>query len=171
MNKIVPEYIHAVSLDIICTTEELSVYGVSGEVWTYHLLFPLFHPEEAARSVPDTAGVYFVPAFSGLYAPYWQPDARGYVAMETDWFYGCLENILGPAWSNFAVGQLPLGYMGHYIQWNREPGIQGPKDLGTQGPKLACTVCVHTVASSLSKYPGPYVEHAWTCVSNCSTGT
>ena len=118
MNKIVPEYIHAVSLDIICTTEELSVYGVSGEVWTYHLLFPLFHPEEAARSVPDTAGVYFVPAFSGLYAPYWQLDARGYVPMETDWFIyiyiyiytGCLETILGPAWSNFAVGQLALGY-------------------------------------------------------------
>ena len=25
----------------------------------------------------DTGGVYFVPAFSGLYAPYWRADARG----------------------------------------------------------------------------------------------
>ena len=33
--------------------------------------------EEIARQVEDTADVYFVPAFSGLYAPYWQPDARG----------------------------------------------------------------------------------------------
>ncbi|XP_050439480.1 glycerol kinase-like isoform X2 [Adelges cooleyi] len=28
-------------------------------------------------SVPDTNGVHFVPAFSGLYAPYWKSDARG----------------------------------------------------------------------------------------------
>jgi glycerol kinase len=27
--------------------------------------------------VPDTGGVYFVPAFGGLLAPYWQEDARG----------------------------------------------------------------------------------------------
>ncbi|HUG91678.1 MAG TPA: glycerol kinase GlpK [Planctomycetaceae bacterium] len=33
--------------------------------------------EELAASVPDTAGVYFVPAFVGLGAPYWDPDARG----------------------------------------------------------------------------------------------
>ena len=25
----------------------------------------------------DTGGLYFVPAFSGLFAPYWRPDARG----------------------------------------------------------------------------------------------
>lgn len=30
-----------------------------------------------ASSVNDTAGVYFVPAFSGLFAPYWRSDARG----------------------------------------------------------------------------------------------
>ncbi len=33
--------------------------------------------EELARSVPDNGGAYFVPAFSGLFAPYWRPDARG----------------------------------------------------------------------------------------------
>jgi glycerol kinase len=33
--------------------------------------------EALARSVPDTAGLCFVPAFSGLFAPYWRPDARG----------------------------------------------------------------------------------------------
>ena len=32
-----------------------------------------------ASSVPDTAGVYFVPAFSGLFAPYWRSDARGVI--------------------------------------------------------------------------------------------
>ena len=33
--------------------------------------------EEVAGSVPDTGGVIFVPALSGLYAPYWRDDARG----------------------------------------------------------------------------------------------
>lgn len=33
--------------------------------------------ESLAASVSDTAGVYFVPAFSGLFAPYWRSDARG----------------------------------------------------------------------------------------------
>lgn len=33
--------------------------------------------EALARSVPDNGGVYFVPAFSGLFAPYWRSDARG----------------------------------------------------------------------------------------------
>jgi glycerol kinase len=35
--------------------------------------------EPLARSVRDNGGVYFVPAFSGLYAPYWRSDARGVV--------------------------------------------------------------------------------------------
>jgi len=33
--------------------------------------------EELANSVADTAGVYVVPAFAGLGAPWWDPDARG----------------------------------------------------------------------------------------------
>ncbi len=33
--------------------------------------------EALARSVADSGGVYFVPAFSGLFAPYWRSDARG----------------------------------------------------------------------------------------------
>ena len=35
--------------------------------------------EELASSVTDNGDVYFVPAFSGLFAPYWQTDARGFV--------------------------------------------------------------------------------------------
>ena len=33
--------------------------------------------EPLARSVPDNGGAYIVPAFSGLFAPYWRSDARG----------------------------------------------------------------------------------------------
>ena len=33
--------------------------------------------EDLARTVEDNGGIYFVPAFSGLFAPYWRSDARG----------------------------------------------------------------------------------------------
>ncbi len=35
--------------------------------------------EELARTVDDNGGVFFVPAFSGLFAPYWRDDARGVI--------------------------------------------------------------------------------------------
>ena len=35
--------------------------------------------EGLASSVPDTGGAFIVPAFSGLFAPRWQPDARGVI--------------------------------------------------------------------------------------------
>lgn len=37
------------------------------------------HVEDYARSVPDSGGIYFVPAFSGLFAPHWRSDARGVI--------------------------------------------------------------------------------------------
>jgi glycerol kinase len=45
--------------------DQLDVIGDAGET------------EALAASVPDTGGMYFVPAFSGLFAPYWRSDARG----------------------------------------------------------------------------------------------
>ncbi len=36
--------------------------------------------ETLARTVEDNGGIYFVPAFSGLYAPYWKENARGVIA-------------------------------------------------------------------------------------------
>ena len=36
--------------------------------------------ESLAKTVKDNGGVYFVPAFSGLYAPYWKDGARGIIA-------------------------------------------------------------------------------------------
>jgi glycerol kinase len=36
--------------------------------------------EKLAKTVEDNGGVYFVPAFSGLFAPYWRSDARGVIA-------------------------------------------------------------------------------------------
>jgi len=36
--------------------------------------------EALAKTVEDNGGIYFVPAFSGLFAPYWRNDARGVIA-------------------------------------------------------------------------------------------
>ncbi len=36
--------------------------------------------EDLARTVDDNGGAYFVPAFSGLFAPHWRSDARGVIA-------------------------------------------------------------------------------------------
>jgi glycerol kinase len=48
--------------------DNLGLIGTSSEI------------EPLARSVKDNGGVYFVPAFSGLYAPYWKETARGVIA-------------------------------------------------------------------------------------------
>ena len=45
--------------------DQLGIIATAGEV------------ESLAASVPDAGGIYFVPAFSGLFAPYWRADARG----------------------------------------------------------------------------------------------
>ncbi len=47
--------------------DQLGLIGAASEV------------EGLARSVPDNGGVYFVPAFSGLFAPRWRDDARGVI--------------------------------------------------------------------------------------------
>lgn len=44
-----------------------------------HLVRTAEETELLAKSVPDTGGVYIVPAFTGLGAPYWNPDARGII--------------------------------------------------------------------------------------------
>jgi glycerol kinase len=45
-----------------------------------HLISSAPEVETLARTVDDNGGVYFVPAFSGLFAPYWRNDARGVIA-------------------------------------------------------------------------------------------
>jgi glycerol kinase len=44
-----------------------------------HLITSAGDTEAIARSIDDTQGVYLVPAFTGLGAPYWDPQARGAV--------------------------------------------------------------------------------------------
>lgn len=44
-----------------------------------HVIGSAADTEALARSLPDNGGVYLVPAFTGLGAPWWDPDARGAV--------------------------------------------------------------------------------------------
>jgi len=43
--------------------------------------------EDLARTVKDTGGIYFVPAFSGLFAPHWRSDARGLISGLTHYIH------------------------------------------------------------------------------------
>ena len=52
----------------------------SGCATTLGLIAKSAEIETLARTVEDNGGVYFVPAFSGLYAPYWKHNARGVIA-------------------------------------------------------------------------------------------
>jgi glycerol kinase len=65
-----------------------AVYALEGSVavagaaisWLKDNLGLIKEPKEIselASQVPDTAGIFFVPAFAGLFAPYWRDDARG----------------------------------------------------------------------------------------------
>lgn len=67
--------------DKVCYALEGSVF-VSGALIQWlrdelQILESAPQTEEMARRVPDTAGTYIVPAFTGLGAPYWDPYARG----------------------------------------------------------------------------------------------
>lgn len=73
---------------IAATDSQTLEYALEGSVfiggaaiqWLHDGLNLFQHPEEVdalAKTVPNTAGVYFVPALTGLGAPYWQPQARG----------------------------------------------------------------------------------------------
>ncbi|KAI8093665.1 glycerol kinase [Halteromyces radiatus] len=65
-----------------------TVYALEGSIavagaavnWMKNNLGMISHPSEInelAKQVEDTGGVVFVPAFSGLFAPYWRDDSRG----------------------------------------------------------------------------------------------
>lgn len=71
--------------------DEKPVYALEGSIavagslvqWARDNLKIVENPMELdklAISVPDCGGVYIVPAFSGLFAPYWRSDARGVIA-------------------------------------------------------------------------------------------
>ncbi|GAA4886387.1 glycerol kinase GlpK [Ferrimonas pelagia] len=79
---------HGLLTTLACTQAEQAHYALEGAVfmggasiqWLRDELGLIRHASETqalAEAVSDTAGAYLVPAFTGLGAPYWDPDARG----------------------------------------------------------------------------------------------
>ena len=73
-----------------CQTDETSQYALEGSVFiggavvqwlknSLGIIKSSAEIEKLAASVPDSGGVYFVPAFTGLGAPHWDPNARGMI--------------------------------------------------------------------------------------------
>ena len=73
---------------LACDSRGGSAYALEGSVFSagsavqwlrdgLGLIARAAETETLARSVPDNGGVYLVPAFTGLGAPYWDPDTRG----------------------------------------------------------------------------------------------
>ena len=71
-----------------CSATGEPAYALEGSIFTtgaaiqwlrdeLDILDEASRSEQMARSVPDSGGVYMVPAFVGLGAPYWDMDARG----------------------------------------------------------------------------------------------
>jgi glycerol kinase len=79
---------HGLITTVACGPDGRAVYALEGSVFVagaaiqwlrdqLGLVASAAESAAAAAAVPDNAGVYFVPAFVGLGAPYWDPEARG----------------------------------------------------------------------------------------------
>ena len=79
---------HGLLTTVACNEDGGPAYALEGSVFIagaavqwirdgLGLLSSAGESGEAARSVEDNGGVYFVPAFVGLGAPHWEPEARG----------------------------------------------------------------------------------------------
>ncbi|ADE55240.1 glycerol kinase GlpK [Coraliomargarita akajimensis] len=79
---------HNLLTTLACTATGKAQYALEGSVFIggaviqwlrdqLGIIRQASETEALARSVQDTAGVYLIPAFSGLGAPHWNPDARG----------------------------------------------------------------------------------------------
>jgi glycerol kinase len=85
-----PHSRHGLIVTLACGPDGSPVYALEGSIFVagsavqwlrdkLGLLDDAAESEQMAESVPDTAGVYFVPALVGLGAPYWDQDARGLI--------------------------------------------------------------------------------------------
>lgn len=79
---------HGLLTTLACGVDNSPVYALEGSVFVtgaaiqwlrdgLKIINNASETEALATSVPDTGGVYMVPAFTGLGAPYWNADARG----------------------------------------------------------------------------------------------
>lgn len=78
-------------LTVASTLENKTEYAIEGSVYSacsglnflkynFNMYEDVRKTSEMAESLPDNEGVYFVPAFTGMGAPYWNSDARGEIS-------------------------------------------------------------------------------------------
>ena len=82
---------HRLLTTIAYETQDTTHYGLEGSIFiagaavqwlrdTLKIINTAGETAQLAESIDDTNGVYFVPAFTGLGAPHWDPDARGAIS-------------------------------------------------------------------------------------------
>ncbi len=78
-------------LTVASTLENKTEYAIEGSIYSacsglnflkynFNMYEDVRKTSEMAESLPDNEGVYFVPAFTGMGAPYWNSDARGEIS-------------------------------------------------------------------------------------------
>jgi glycerol kinase len=88
--------------------------------------------EDLARSVEDNGGCYFVPAFSGLFAPYWRSDARGAICGLTGYITkGHIARAVleSTAWQTREVADAMLADSGVHLKTLKADGGMTSNDL------------------------------------------
>ena len=89
--------------------------------------------DECAASVKDCGGVYVVPAFSGLFAPYWRSDARGIIAGLTGYAnknHICKAILEATAFqANDIINAMELDSMIHMIELKVDGGLTNSEPL------------------------------------------
>lgn len=114
---------HGLLTTIAASTGEKAEYALEGSVFIagasiqwlrdeMRMIHNAAESQEYATRVKDTNGVYIVPAFTGLGAPYWNPYARGMVVGLTR---GCKKSIL----SVQRLNRLRIRHMMLFRRWRR----------------------------------------------------
>lgn len=157
---------HGLITTIAAGSDDQLHYALEGSVFTggaivqwlrdeMRLIRSSSQSEDYARMVNDTNGVYIVPAFSGMGAPYWNPYARGYVvglsrgANKEHFIRASLESI---AYQTYDVLKAMESDTGHIVKELKVDGGASANDFLMEfqadilGAKIRRPKCIETTA-------------------------
>ena len=157
---------HGLITTIAAGSDDQLHYGLEGSVFTggaivqwlrdeMRLIRSSSQSEDYARMVNDTNGVYIVPAFSGMGAPYWNPYARGCVvglsrgANKEHFIRASLESI---AYQTYDVLKAMESDTGHIVKELKVDGGASANDFLMEfqadilGAKIRRPKCIETTA-------------------------
>ena len=157
---------HGLITTIAAESDDQLHYALEGSVFTggaivqwlrdeMRLIRSSSQSEDYARMVNDTNGVYIVPAFSGMGAPYWNPYARGCVvglsrgANKEHFIRASLESI---AYQTYDVLKAMESDTGHIVKELKVDGGASANDFLMEfqadilGAKIRRPKCIETTA-------------------------